>query len=224
MTGIRDRDQDVIILGAGGTGGDVLDWFAELAAQGLSYCPKGFLDDDERKWGTDVRSLPVLGPLGLALEYPSARFVDALGSPSNFARRPDLLSAIPEDRFLTLVHPRAHLSRTVQIGSGSLVYPQVAISSSVRIGSHVTILANVVVNHDTVIGDYSIVASSASLSGGVRIGACCYIGAGSHLIQRAVVGDGSLVGMGSMVIRDVPPRTVVVGNPARVLRGSAADR
>jgi sugar O-acyltransferase (sialic acid O-acetyltransferase NeuD family) len=224
VTRARDLEQDVIILGAAGTGGDVLEWFAELAAQGLSYCPRGFLDDDERKWGTEVRGLPVLGPLGSALEYPDAKFVDALGSPSNFARRPDLLSAIPEDRFLTLVHPRAHLPRTVQIGSGSLVYPHVALSAGVRIGSHVTILANVVVNHDTVIGDYTIVASAASLSGGVRIGKCCYIGAGSHLIQRAVVGDGALVGMGSVVLRDVPARTVVVGNPARVLRGSAFDR
>jgi sugar O-acyltransferase (sialic acid O-acetyltransferase NeuD family) len=224
MTGTRHPEQDVIILGAGGTGGDVLEWFPELADQGLGYCLKGFLDDDERKWGTEVRSVPVLGPLRSALEYPTARFVDALGSPSNFARRPNLLSAIPEDRFLTLVHPRAHLSRTVQIGPGSLVYPNVAVSSGVRIGSHVTILANVVVNHDTVIGDYSIVASAASLSGGVRIGTCCYIGAGSHLIQNAVVGDGSLVGMGSVVIRDVAPGTMVVGNPGRVLRGSAVDR
>jgi PglD N-terminal domain len=139
MRGALHLEEDVIILGAGGTGGDVLDWFAELAAQGLDYSTKGFLDDDERKWGTEIRSLPVLGPLRSALEYPTARFVDALGSPSNFARRPDLLSAIPEDRFLTLVHPRAHLSRMVQIGSGSVVYPHVAVSSGVRIGSHVTI-------------------------------------------------------------------------------------
>ena len=141
-----------------------------------------------------MRSLPVLGPLRSALEYPSARFVDALGSPSSFARRPGLVSAIPEDRFLTLVHPRASLSPTVQIGSGSLVYPQVTVTSGVWIGSHVTILSNVVVNHDTVIGDYSIVASAASLSGGVRIGRCCYIGAGSHIIQGAVV-DGVFQGV-----------------------------
>ena len=63
MTGALHREHDVIILGAGGTGGDVLDWFAELAGDGLSYCPKGFLDDDARKWGTKVRGLPVLGPM-----------------------------------------------------------------------------------------------------------------------------------------------------------------
>jgi sugar O-acyltransferase (sialic acid O-acetyltransferase NeuD family) len=224
MTRARHPEQDVLILGAGGTGRDVLEWFEELAAQGLDYCPKGFLDDDERKWGTKVKSLPVLGPLGSALEYPTARFVDALGSPSTFGRRPDLLSSFPENRFLTLIHPRAHLSPTVQIGSGSLVYPHVTLTSGVRIGNHVTILANVVVNHDTVIGDYSIVASAASLSGSVRIGTCCYIGAGGHLIQGALVGDGSLVGMGSVVIRNVPARTVVAGNPARVLREAAVDR
>ena len=217
------QKQNVIILGAGGTGGDVLDWLEETGPLGARYCCDGFLDDDELKWGSQLRGASVLGPLRSAMDYPIAAFVDALGSPRNFARRAALLAAIPRDRFLTLAHPRAHISPNAHVGPGSLVYPHVVIGPGATIGTHVTILANVVVNHDVVIGDYSIVASAASLSGGVHIGECCYIGAGSHVREHTVIGEGSLVGMGSVVIREVPPHTVVVGNPARVLRAARAD-
>jgi len=217
------QKQNVIILGAGGTGGDVLDWLEEAGPLGATYCCTGFLDDDERKWGSKLRGVSVLGPLGTATDYPKAVFVDALGSPRNFARRAALLAAIPQDRFLTLVHPRAHVSPNAHVGIGSLIYPHVVIGPGATVGAHVTILANVVINHDVVIGDYSIVASAASLSGGVHIGKCCYIGAGSHVREGTVIGQGSLVGMGSVVIREVSPHTVVVGNPARVLRAADVD-
>ncbi len=45
------------------------------------------------------------------------------------------------------------------------------------------------------------------------------IGANSTILPYLVIGEDSLVGAGSVVVKDVPPRTVVAGNPARVLKG-----
>ena len=46
----------------------------------------------------------------------------------------------------------------------------------------------------------------------------CYIGAGSTIRDGLTIGDRALCGMGSVVLRDVPARTVVVGNPAKTIR------
>jgi galactoside O-acetyltransferase len=45
-----------------------------------------------------------------------------------------------------------------------------------------------------------------------------WIGARSIILKGVTIGEGAVVGMGSVVTHDVPPRTVVVGNPARVVR------
>jgi len=44
------------------------------------------------------------------------------------------------------------------------------------------------------------------------------IGAGAVILPGLVIGHGALVGAGAVVTHDVPPRTLVVGNPARVVR------
>jgi acetyltransferase-like isoleucine patch superfamily enzyme len=45
------------------------------------------------------------------------------------------------------------------------------------------------------------------------------IGGGAVLCPGIEVGEEAFVGAGAVVVGDVPPRVVVVGNPARVLRG-----
>lgn len=52
----------------------------------------------------------------------------------------------------------------------------------------------------------------------IRIGARCFIGGGSMILPGVTVGDECIVGGGAVVFEDVPPRSIVVGNPARVLR------
>lgn len=49
----------------------------------------------------------------------------------------------------------------------------------------------------------------------VRIGRNVWIGAGAIILPGVSVGDDALVGAGSVVTRDVPAGTTVVGNPAR---------
>jgi acetyltransferase-like isoleucine patch superfamily enzyme len=44
------------------------------------------------------------------------------------------------------------------------------------------------------------------------------IGSGATILSNLTIGENAIVGAGSVVTRDVPPNTIVVGNPARVLR------
>lgn len=56
----------------------------------------------------------------------------------------------------------------------------------------------------------------------VVIGAHCWIGASAVVLAN--VGSGSTIGAGSVVVKELPPGVVAVGNPARVIRQSAAAR
>jgi acetyltransferase-like isoleucine patch superfamily enzyme len=44
------------------------------------------------------------------------------------------------------------------------------------------------------------------------------IGSGSTILSNVTIGENAIVGAGSVVTRNVPPNTIVAGNPARILR------
>jgi acetyltransferase-like isoleucine patch superfamily enzyme len=51
-----------------------------------------------------------------------------------------------------------------------------------------------------------------------RIGANCFVGGRSLILPGVEIGDNCVIGAGSVVTRSVPPRSIVAGNPARVIR------
>jgi len=52
----------------------------------------------------------------------------------------------------------------------------------------------------------------------ITIGHGAWLGSGAIVLPGVSVGEEAVVGAGAVVTRDVEPRTVVAGNPARVIR------
>jgi len=212
----------LVILGTGGTSRDILDAVRDLndMAGPARYECVAFLDDNAALWDLTLHGVPVRGPLAAACGFDDCLFVNGIGSPQNYRGKEAIIGAVglPIERFATIVHPTASVSRTARLGRGTAVLQHVTIASNACVGNHVVVLPNSIVSHDVHVGDYTCIAGGASISGDARVGRGCYIGTSAAIIGGAIIGDGSLVGMGSVVLRNVASDVVVVGNPARVLR------
>ena len=115
----------------------------------------------------------------------------------------------------------------VEIQRGAAVGRNCKISSHTFICEGVTIEDEVFVGHNvTFINDlYPRAATGGILQGrrdwtcvktSVRRGAS--IGSSATILAGVTIGEGAMVGAGSVVTHDVPPWSIVAGNPARVLR------
>jgi sugar O-acyltransferase (sialic acid O-acetyltransferase NeuD family) len=218
---------NVVILGTGGTSLDILDIIHDInrAAGREEYRCVRMLEDNPDAWGREIQGIEVSGPLASAARLPDCLFVNGIGSPATFWMKEAIIgrTAMPIDRFVTLVHPSASVSRTASLGEGTVILQNVTINSNVRVGKHVVVLPNSVISHHGMIGDYACLATGVCLSGGVAVGMSTYLGSRCAIKENVRIGDRCLVGMGSVVLRDVPENSVVAGCPARFLRRTAVE-
>jgi maltose O-acetyltransferase len=89
---------------------------------------------------------------------------------------------------------------------------RVRFGDDVSLGPHVQIVA---ATHPV---DPDERARGPELGRPVTIGHRVWIGAGAIVCPGVTIGDGSTIGAGSVVVKSIPPRSVAVGNPCRVVR------
>jgi sugar O-acyltransferase (sialic acid O-acetyltransferase NeuD family) len=210
----------LLILGAGGLSRETLSAVQAINSVSPQWTVLGFLDDDPALPGKIVQGMPVLGPLELVAEHPDADVVLCIASPRNLGLRKKIVArlGLPAERYATIVHPAASVAAGCEIGAGSVFLAGVVVTAPQVIGSHVCAMPHTVFTHDDEISDHALFATGVLIAGSVRVGEGAYLGAGCMVREGRTIGAGSLVGMGSVVLTDVPPGEVWVGNPARYLR------
>lgn len=112
------------------------------------------------------------------------------------------------------IHPDAQITALCTIDSG--------IKEPTTIGASL-LMKGVHVGHDSVIGDGCELAPHTALAGHVRIGNNVRVGMGAVFKPFVTVGDGARIGAGAVVIRNVPPGQVWVGNPAHQMKSKVPD-
>jgi acetyltransferase-like isoleucine patch superfamily enzyme len=130
------------------------------------------------------------------------------------------------------VRERCTIGDDVVIGRGSLVENDTSVGALTRIQAHAYITAYSLLEDNVFIAPCVITTNDNfmgrtekrhGLVKGPTIRRGARIGGGCVLLPGIEIGEEAFVGAGAVVTKDVPPRVVVVGNPARVLRDVPAE-
>jgi acetyltransferase-like isoleucine patch superfamily enzyme len=125
------------------------------------------------------------------------------------------------------VRERCTIGDDVVIGRGSLVENDTSVGALTKIQAHAYITAYSLLEDNVFIAPCVITTNDNfmgrtekrhELVKGPTIRRGARIGGGCVLLPGIEIGEEALVGAGAVVIRDVPPRALVVGNPARQIR------
>jgi sugar O-acyltransferase (sialic acid O-acetyltransferase NeuD family) len=227
--------KNLIIIGAGGYGREILMLALDNPACGVEWRVKGFLDNRSGildGFVTDPNQLPGAVPYSPEMRERYRRNFPVLGDPLTYVPQKDdiFVAGVGEPgprreystplirkgaEFIILIHPRASVSVFATMGRGCIVGPFCAISPDAHIGEFVTINSYTGIAHDVHIGDWCEIDGHCLIAGRSKIGAGVRMHAGSIITPDVEIGDNAVIGAGSVVFGRVPAGVTVIGNPAR---------
>jgi len=130
------------------------------------------------------------------------------------------------------VRERVRMGDECVLGRGSLIENDTTVGARTRIQAEAYVTAYSTLEEDVFIAPCVVTTNDnfmgrterrRELMRGPTIRRSARIGGGAILCPGVEVGEEAFVGAGAIVTKDVPPRVVVVGSPARVLRDVPAD-
>jgi len=214
--------KDIIIIGGEGNGGVIASAIIDMKNNyGYDYNLKGYLNDFEQV-GTKLHEYPVLGGTKDIENFARKGyyFVWAVHMIGKGEKRRKLYYDlnIPEDRLISIIHPKSFVAFNVEIGKGVFVMANSYIGPGTKLGKGTLVMANCVVGHNDDIGELCHLSAGCNVSSYIKIGNASDIGLGAAVLEKRTIGDYSVVGANSLLTKDMGDREIYVGTPAKLHR------
>ncbi len=200
--------RNFIIIGAGGMASNIVDFF-NLEEKIHHYY------DDPSEEEEKVYEVPVVPEAITDMNYISV-IGDTRHKRAMIKR---VNRSVYKPRWAHLIHKDTFIGKSVVVGGDVVIQPMTNVYSRVTIGNHVLICGGTRIGHDTVVEDYCTLSPEVAIAGSCHIGEGVFIGINATIKSGMRIGKGATIGAGAVVVEHVRENTVVVGNPARYLKG-----
>jgi acetyltransferase EpsM len=204
----------VAIIGHGGHGKVVRDLLSERPD--LTFV--GYLDDKCSE--LEEHDGYICGPLSfisnILAHFHDIHFINAIGDNRMRKQITERLE-LPREAYLTLIHPKASVSRSAIVGDGTVIMANAVVNAGAIIQDHVILNTGAIVEHDCRVESYSHISPNATLSGTVLVEKGVHIGSGATVLPGVRIKEWAKIGAGATVLDDVPAFCTAVGVPAKLI-------
>lgn len=189
------------------------------------YLPVAFTADDAYVKTDEFDGLPLIPASELTKRYPTSDYDGhvALSYRRLNETRMQKFSMMKDlgYRLASYVCTRSVTWPDLTVGENCMILENQTIQPTVKIGDNVMIWSGNHLGHGCSIGNHTYISSHVCVSGHVKIGERCFLGVNACLKDFISVGDRSFITMGSSVVKDIPPDSVVLGAKNTFLEGSS---
>jgi len=210
--------KSVVLIGAGGSGREVLEILKDLNKKRKPWDILGFIDENEKLHGKTINGYPVLGGIDwLKIQNPRPSCICTINDCEPRKKVVQKLNRLGVE-FVNAIHPSTYIGDSVHLGKDIIIYAGSLLTANIEVGDHVHINFSCGIGHDAVIGPYSTISGLVNINGNVRLGEGVFVGSGATVIPEMSIGNWAVIGAGAVVVRDIPGKVVAVGVPARPIK------
>ena len=208
--------KDLIILGAGGAGMDIISIVDAINKTGSQWNLLGFLDDNTELIGKMILGYPVLGSIDEGEKYPEAYFCSSIAHPSNRKVRRNVYDRVRcySTKFAILIHPQTVVYAGVPFAPGVVVQAGCVFGTNATVREDVHFGYGCNIAHESTVQEHVALGSGVNISSGVTIGSDCYIGAGVSTSHDISILPDTLIGVGTAVVHNLNHNDTWIGVPA----------